>query len=430
MTTMRILAVLVLYMGLAEAFTAPSRSTTSAQTGSTKLSMAGLDRRAFGNTAWGIIAGIVGMEQIQPAQAQVFLDPAMYGDQELRVSAVDSMKEQVRRAILQNPDLAPSFYQLSLLDCLSFDAKTKEFGPDSSVIKLVLSSKVDDEYTKNLQKAVLTLIDASKALKKYTAITLADAIAVGGSESIESIGGPVLPVQLGRGDAPLDAPVANIPIDLFNGKYSTEEVTGYFLKAGLTEREMTALMSGLFTIEAVKKTRTSEDWRQSVKPKFREAGKMGRMSEFRRLTDEDIQEAEAQAELEADPDYEDPDDGWYIVDSFGSREERFGDRIGKDQITEKTFNKFIKEISEKSKKKGADLSEYGWIAEMLTDPNAPTSQTWLSKYAGSNLNYIKDLLASYNSVTQLGVVYTGGKYESLLKNKSRKSLNNDELNLF
>ena len=430
MTTMRILAVLVLYMGLAEAFTAPSRSTTSAQTGSTKLSMAGLDRRAFGNTAWGIIAGIVGMEQIQPAQAQVFLDPAMYGDQELRVSAVDSMKEQVRRAILQNPDLAPSFYQLSLLDCLSFDAKTKEFGPDSSVIKLVLSSKVDDEYTKNLQKAVLTLIDASKALKKYTAITLADAIAVGGSESIESIGGPVLPVQLGRGDAPLDAPVANIPIDLFNGKYSTEEVTGYFLKAGLTEREMTALMSGLFTIEAVKKTRTSEDWRQSVKPKFREAGKMGRMSEFRRLTDEDIQEAEAQAELEADPDYEDPDDGWYIADSFGSREERFGDRIGKDQITEKTFNKFIKEISEKSKKKGADLSEYGWIAEMLTDPNAPTSQTWLSKYAGSNLNYIKDLLASYNSVTQLGVVYTGGKYESLLKNKSRKSLNNDELNLF
>ncbi|KAL7558441.1 hypothetical protein ACA910_015780 [Epithemia clementina (nom. ined.)] len=397
-----------------------------------------LDRRSFGSAAWGIVSAAAatggGLEQFwnpPPANAQVFLDPAMYGDQELRVSAVDSMKEQVRRAILQNPDLAPSFYQLSLLDCLSYDAKTKEYGPDSSIIKLVLSSKNTDEYTTNLQQAVLTLIEASKALKKYTAITLADAIAIGGSEAIESIGGPVLPVQLGRGDAPLEAPVANIPIDLFTGKYSTEQVTSYFLKAGVTEREMTALMSGLLTIESVKKARSTDDWKQSVKPKFREAGKMGRMSDFRRLTEEDIKEAEAQAALEADPDYEDPDAGWYIADSFGTREERFGERIGKDEIDEKTFNKYIKEIVEKSKKKSSNsVEDYGWIATMLTDPNAPTSQTWLTKYAQSNLNYVKDLTASYNAVTQLGAVFTGGKYENLLKNRTRKSLNNDELNLF
>jgi hypothetical protein len=181
----------------------------------------------------------------------------------------------------------------------------------------------------------------------------------------------------------------------------------------------------------------SKDWKQSGKPKFREAGKMGRMSEFRRLTDEDIAEAEAQAALEADPAYEDPDDGWYIADSFGSRDDRFGQRLGKEDIDEKTFNKYIQQVSELSRKSSKDgnvqavQEKYGWIAAMLVDATAlPTAQTWLVKYAASNLSFIKDLTVAFNSITQLGAVYTGGKYESLLKNRPRKSLNNDDLNLF
>ena len=414
--------------------TCASGFTTSPVTprnGSTKLE-ASLDRRDFGNMVWGAALSTAASGLVtspQSANAQVFFDPAQYGDQELRVSAVDSLKESVRRAILQNPKLAPSFYQLSLLDSLSFNADTREYGPDASVIKVVLSAKGTDEYTANLQKAALALVDAEKTLRRKTAITLADAVAIAGAEAIESIGGPVLPVQLGRADAPLQAPVSSIPLDLFTGKYSSTEVTKYFLQAGVTEREMTALLSALLTIENVEKSRTTDDWKQSAKPKFREAGKMGRMSEFKRLTDDDIAEAEAQAALEADPDYEDPDDGWYISDSFGTRESRFGQRIGADEINEKTFNKYLKDISEQAKKK-KDLSSYGWIATMLNDPAVPQCQTWLVKYSGSNLNYIKDLSASFNAVTQLGAVYTGGKYENLLKNKPRKSLNNDDLNLF
>lgn len=406
-------------------------STVTPRNGSTKLE-ASLDRRDFGNIVWGAALSTAASGLVtspQSANAQVFFDPAQYGDQELRVSAVDSLKESVRRAILQNPKLAPSFYQLSLLDSLSFNADTREYGPDASVIKVVLSAKGTDEYTANLQKAALALVDAEKTLRRKTAITLADAVAIAGAEAIESIGGPVLPVQLGRADAPLQAPVSSIPLDLFTGKYSSTEVTKYFLQAGVTEREMTALLSALLTIENVEKSRTTDDWKQSAKPKFREAGKMGRMSEFKRLTDDDIAEAEAQAALEADPDYEDPDDGWYISDSFGTRESRFGQRIGADEINEKTFNKYLKDISEQAKKK-KDLSSYGWIATMLNDPAVPQCQTWLVKYSGSNLNYIKDLSASFNAVTQLGAVYTGGKYENLLKNKPRKSLNNDDLNLF
>jgi hypothetical protein len=201
----------------------------------------------------------------------------------------------------------------------------------------------------------------------------------------------------------------------------------------LTEREMTALLSGLLTLERVEKTRSLDDWKQSTRPKFREAGKMGRMSEFKPLTDEDI----AQAELEADADFVSGDDDWYIADSFGTRDDRFGQRLGKDEISEKNFNKYLKELQELYKKgnKGALSSstqddENGWIAELLLDPKLPTVQTWWTKYAGTNLAYIKDLTVAYNSVTQLGAVYTGGKYENLLKNKPRKSLNDDDLNLF
>jgi hypothetical protein len=64
------------------------------------------------------------------------------------------------------------------------------------------------------------------------------------------------------------------------------------------DQEMTALLGGMLNLIAVERSRTTENLRQSTKPKFREAGKLGRMSEFQRITDEDI----AQVELEADPD--------------------------------------------------------------------------------------------------------------------------------
>jgi hypothetical protein len=415
------------------AFQSPQRGPQSAR--STALDMS-MDRRDFGQAIVGAAAatvagfGLLGNQQ--PVSAQVFFDPAMYGDQELRVGTVDSLRESVRRAILKNPDLAPSFYQLALLDGLSYNAATNAYGPDGSIMKVVLTCKATDEYTKNLQEAALALVEAERALKGKTAITIADAVAVGGAEAIESIGGPILPVQLGRADAGRSSAISPLPVDLLSGNRPFSEVTAAFKQAGLTEREMTALLLGLMTLETVRKSRTSDDWKESARPKFVERGKMGRMSDFKKLTDEDIAQAEAQAELEADPEYEDPDDGWYIADTFGTRESRFGVRIGKEDITEKTFNKYIKVLAEGVKKKEPiDASaEFGWIATLLTDPSNPTSQTWLNKYSGSNLSYLKDLSVSFNTITQVGAVYTGGKYESLLKNRPKKSLNNEDLNLF
>jgi len=398
----------------------------------------GMDRRKFGLSSFGVLAtGVVASltGDVPVANAEVFFDPAMYGDQELRVGTVDTVRERTRRAILQNPSLAPAFYQLALLDGLSFDAKNEKYGPNGGVIYAILNSKEKEtEYLSNLKNAAAVLIQAEKDLKKKTAVSIADCVAIAGAEAIESIGGPILPVQLGRLEVDKSKmQISPLPLDILSGERSKKEVLGAFKRAGLTEREMTALLSGLLTLQLVEKTRTTEDWRQSTKPKFVERGKMGRMSDYKRLTDEDIQAA-LNDEYE-----EDPDDGWYIADSFGGRDDRFGQRLAKDTISEKNFNVYMKSLlatvaPKKSAKTVAsadtnDLS-YGWIGELILDGDTPVCQAWLKKYADSNLYYVKDLSQSFNSITQLGAVYTGGKYENLLKNRPRKTLNSDDLNLF
>lgn len=384
-----------------------------------------MDRRDFGKAVAGVASLGLLSGPMTPANAEVFFDPAMYGDQELRVGTVDSVRERTRRAILQDPKLAPSFYQLALLDGLSYNAASNKYGPNGGVIYAVLNSKDNSEYVDALKRAANVLIQAEKDLKKKTAVSIADCVAIAGAEAIESIGGPVLPTQLGRMEPDkkkgIELNVA-LPIDILSGKRSNEEVRNAFKAAGLSEREMTALLGGLLTLERVEKSRTTEDWKESVKPKFVERGKMGRMSDYKRLTDEDVKAA-----LSDEYD-EDPDDGWYIADSFGGRDDRFGQRIAKDQIDEKNFNKYLKDLYAFSVKQNTD-NVFGWIGDQLLDNDSPTSQAWLKKYADSNLSYTKDLGIAYNSITQLGAVYTGGKYENLLKNKPRKALNNDDLNL-
>jgi hypothetical protein len=402
----------------------PTSTTTSRV--NTQLSAA-MDRRNFGQAmagaaAFGLLGGTSGSA---PANAEVFFDPAMYGDQELRVGTVDTVRERARRAILQNPALAPSFYQLALLDGLSFNVKDQGFGPNGNVIYAVLNTKDSSPYIQNLQLAAAVLIQAEKDLKRKTAVSIADCVAIAGAEAIESIGGPVLPVQLGRMDLEKGAAPAISPLslDILSGKKSPQEVRDAFAQAGITEREMTALLMGLLTLERVEKTRTVDDWKQSAKPKYVERGKMGRVSDYKRLTDEDIKAAE---EDEYD---EDPDDGWYIAESFGTRDDRFGARIAKDDLNEKNFNKYIKELNTfYIKGQGDDV--YGWIGKQMVDPSSPTSQAWMKRYSDSNLSYTKDLGVSFNAITQLGAVYTGGKYENLLKKGPRKSLNDGDLNLF
>eukprot|EP00957_Ditylum_brightwellii_P038909 2940241-Ditylum_brightwellii.AAC.1 len=99
--TTRALALLLLTASNVAAFqTAPTRSSHS----STALFMKdeGNDRRSFLSRSsamlvGGLATGLALESSPQPANAVVYFDPAMYGDQELRSAAIDSLRESVRR---------------------------------------------------------------------------------------------------------------------------------------------------------------------------------------------------------------------------------------------------------------------------------------------------------------------------------------------
>ncbi len=383
-------------------------------------------RRSFLTKSSGtFLAGILASTISQPeeAQAVVYLDPAMYGDQETRLSAVDSLKEAIRRAILQNPELAPIFYSMALLDGLSYNQKTGDYGPDGRIVFAILESQDNSRYMKLMKEAANVIIEAKKSLKKLTSITVADAVALGGSGAIESVGGPNLSIQVGRTDGPKGAVFnKNLPLDLLSGNRSNKEVKEAFKNAGLTEREMVALLGCLLTLETAEKSGDSLRGK-AEKVQYRERGKMGRMSEFKKLSDEDIEKA-LNSEFEDDDEDDEPglfDDQPYIADTFGTRDQAFGKKAG--GLSDKTFNKYLQELNTYAKKGGKQ--PFGWIGDLILDKDEPGAQIWLGKYAQSYLNYQKDLGIAFNSVTQLGGEFTGGKYENLLKNRPRKTLGDE-----
>jgi len=359
---------------------------------------------------------------VPDAQATLYLDPAMYGDQENRISAVDSCRETVRRSILQKPALAPAYYTMALLDALSFDSKSGNGGPDGKIIRTLLAVNSPSPYIADLKEAAEVLIAGKKSNNKLSAITIADSVAIGGAEAIQAIGGPILSVQVGRIDAPKDAKIdKTVPLDLFEGKRSVGEVRSFFQRSGMTDREMTALLCGLLTINKVEKDKDPLSWKQSGKPKYVERGKMGRASDYKKLSDEDFNEL-AKDEIDDDDDGL-QDEVWYIAESFGTKDQAFGKKTG--DLDVKSFNRYITKLSKLITVKNNSDQEFGWIGNLLLDRDTPSTQQWLAKYGVSYLAYNKDLGVAYNSVTQLGAEYTGGKYENLLKNKPRKSLNDD-----
>jgi hypothetical protein len=391
------------------------------------------DRRAFLADATLSLVGLASASSFavlsngpSPAYAKVYLDPAMYGDQELRVSAVDSLRESVRRALLQKPSLTPHFLELALLDSLSYDVETNEGGPDGSVIRAVMEGKGTDSHALALRECAEVLIEAKRNLKRLSSITIADAVALAGAEAVAAVGGPVLPTQLGRTDASSKVPLPKSmpPLNLLTGEVDNGVVYDAFRKSGLTEREMTALLGCLLSIDSIEKATPEGDWKANSKPKFREAGKMGRMSEFKALSDEDI--ANELAKDGADDDGEEEsytvsgDDGWYIADTFGGADDKFGKRVSN---IKPDLSMALKNLSRTT----SATTQYGWIAGLLLSKDLPTAQSWVTKYGSKPLLYEKDLKVAYNALTQLGVEYTGGKYESLLKNRKRKTLNDDDL---
>ena len=60
-----------------------------------------------------------------PAGAVVYLDPARYGDQELKNAAIAKCRTRVRDAIVKDPSIAPSFFLLARARRPSFGARVQ-----------------------------------------------------------------------------------------------------------------------------------------------------------------------------------------------------------------------------------------------------------------------------------------------------------------
>jgi len=183
---------------------ASSSSLQMLEGGGTDGSLPAMDRRAV--LSLGAAAGLF-LRNPSEASAIVFFDPACYGDQESRSGAVGGCESRVREAILKNPQLARSFFKLALLDGLSYNSVPKDTpgGPDGSIVPVILSMTGNEELAL-MQDACKVLIEISKQRNKkdiktvtlLDAVTIGDAVAIAGTSAIESVGGPILSVQVGR----------------------------------------------------------------------------------------------------------------------------------------------------------------------------------------------------------------------------------------
>ena len=94
-----------------------------------------------------------------PASGLVFFDPDRYGDKELKIAAVNKIRQNVRDVIVAQPELAPQFLQLAIQDGLTYNAKDQRGGPDGSIISAILSkdSPADLAFLKTASEVLVNL---------------------------------------------------------------------------------------------------------------------------------------------------------------------------------------------------------------------------------------------------------------------------------
>jgi len=195
-------------------------------------------------------------------------------------------------------------------------------------------------------------------------------------------------------------------------------VLAAFERSGLTERETAVLLGVLLTLET-SEMKPDTDMLNSGKGKAAKRGQMGRaLSEKElRLGGGLSYEPEGDEEPSVEKFAGDIDD-FLIVDSYGTKDERYGKRV-KSGVTAKEFNKVIKNVVDKLKKNDKFRGD-NWIEATLVA--TPGMRSVIAKYAEQNLTYLKDVGKTYDRVTQLGGVYTGGKYDSLLSGREKEKL--------
>ena len=297
------------------------------------------------------------------ASAAVYVDPDRYGDKELKLATVNRLRQTIRDALLKDASLAPCLLKIAIYDAMTYNASTNEGGPNGSVIAMILS-KDSPPSLAELRPAAEALVAMYNKVKRTTETTLADLIAFGGSEAIESFGGPKSVVQLGKLDPSKGAPLLGkdqYP-DLFGPRRSGQDIVAQFASAGLNERDIALLFGAIGAMERVLEMRVQEEEEEE------EENEMG-------------------------------DKAVFIPSSFGAPSEIYGESIGKmDQAI------FVEAMADIKNKRTPKFTAFG-------DEGVGK---WVAKYSDKKGGFLNDLPFAYGRLTSLGTTYTGGKIDALL----------------
>lgn len=363
-----------------------------------------------------------------PAGAIVYLDPARYGDQELKNAAIAKCRTRVRDAVVKQPSMAPSFFLLAVLDGLSYNEKTRKGGPDGTV---AASIQLPGAKYEALREALDVLQESQQALKRTNALTLADLVALAGAEAVAAVGGPEISVQLGRTDS--EKLGENMRAVAKGGEKAAVErgilpafdlenidpaaVLAAFSRSGFTVREAAVLLGTLAALQQESVVAAPAEEKEE-RGTFAKRGKMGRATEKKSSNVAIDLYGTNEGEEDADVDkFEGDLDEFYIADAFGSRKQAYGRRVGSTKGVDTEFNQIFNTYTFAARDRKPAT---GWVEQTLRSDN--NALIWIAKYGTERLTYIKDIGKTFYRVTEVGGVYTGGKYAALLDNRGPQKL--------
>lgn len=171
------------------------------------------------------------------ADASVSFDIDRFGDKELKVAAINSIKQTCRNILSDRPDLLPAFFVLGLHDGLTYNVETTEGGPNGS-----LQFELDEARNAGLEEAVEILKEVKKARRDN--MSLADVMEFACAVAVEVTAGPRIVIQLGREDATEADPQGNAA--LYTEGASASDMMKAFDSAGLNGKRDVVLMHGAY----------------------------------------------------------------------------------------------------------------------------------------------------------------------------------------
>ena len=286
----------------------------------------------------------------KPSKATVYFDLDVYGDKELKIATVNKLKQKLRNAILEDVTVAPLLLELAITDALSYNANTREGGPDGSIQFEVKA----DSLNAGLERGLEVLSKVKKELQRTNTVSFADICAFGGAEALESAGCARLTVQVGRADA--KAAEKFVPVVIDWKTPTVETVQEAFTTSGLDSKDITVML--------------------------------GALGELKRVVAETLAAKEADEEEDDDSEFEPQP---FVPTTFGTRDAMFGAKMGKGDFGSKYFSQILKGKTD-------DLSEI-----LLGDPKL---KALVQKYASSEAAFIQDVQQVYLKMTLLGQAST------------------------